>query len=352
MVSEQILEWLETKNDAANYRKVFGHIAIASDVGLKRTENQDRVAVLRVSSSVRSKGFICACVCDGMGGLDDGGLAASTALAGFFSSLIKNRNVNTRERLEIAVADSNLAVTSATKTGGSTLSAVAIDGDKYYTVNVGDSRVYSYQSSKSERIQRLTTDDTMEEAYGSSGRGLLQYIGLKGEIIPHIHQFEISGHEVILITSDGAHLIGDRTIEQFCRYSDQPLEICTRTVTLARWLGGIDNSTMVALEVNKLAEVFGASTSSDISVWSLLGRLKLIWGDASDNRKFGLEREQTAISNIDEKLKEQHLDNSGPHGGRGKRAASSNSENNNKSRKKSPSKKDQIELGFSDEDKT
>jgi serine/threonine protein phosphatase PrpC len=98
---------------------------LASDVGQKRHENQDRVAALRVASH---RPFAAFALVDGMGGMRDGSRCAVIALANFFQALVVNRAVSAIERLRITTLSPNEAVYSfAHQNGGATLSAVLVD---------------------------------------------------------------------------------------------------------------------------------------------------------------------------------------------------------------------------------
>ena len=60
--------------------------SLNSNIGLRRDENQDRTAALYVNSGgVSENSFYCFVLCDGMGGMKDGALAASLSIAHFLS---------------------------------------------------------------------------------------------------------------------------------------------------------------------------------------------------------------------------------------------------------------------------
>jgi PPM family protein phosphatase len=272
MIVNDIYDWLQAKDQQRASQEVNGLFFVASDIGVTRKENQDQVAVLRVAS--KAANFWCACLCDGMGGMANGRQAASFALSAFFASLIANRRQPTEYRLELAVRAANEKVASEVPGGGSTLSALCLEAGSIFTLNVGDSRIF--RMAKDGMLERLTTDDTMEEAYGSEGRGLLQFIGMSSGIIPHIKR--VAGTEgQFFITSDGAHLVGDATLRDLRQNSRDRAIFADRVLQLSNWLGGIDNATIVATDWLQPEDAFPSDHSSDVSVWSTNGRLKLTW---------------------------------------------------------------------------
>ncbi|MBX5231627.1 hypothetical protein HJC02_04880 [Rhizobium sp. NLR4a] len=272
MIIHDIFDWLNTQDQQRASQEINGLFYIASDVGSTRKENQDRVAVLRVAS--KATNFWCACLCDGMGGMANGRQAASLALSAFFASFISNRRQPTEARLELAVRAANELVASEVPGGGSTLSALCLEGGSVFTLNVGDSRIF--RMTRDGKLERLTTDDTMEEAYGSEGRGLLQYIGMKSGMLPHIKRLAgIEGQ--FFITSDGAHLVGDATLRALRLNSIDRAMFSDRVLQLSNWLGGIDNATIVATDWLQSQDASPSSLGSDVSVWSTNGRLKLTW---------------------------------------------------------------------------
>ena len=184
LIAETIISWLNSDAKDRSLREVEGLFTIATDIGTTRSENQDKVAILRVGSAATNREFWCACICDGMGGLREGKAAASHALSAFLAALVSHRKREPMARLDVAVRDASEWVAQAVRGGGSTLSAALFEDGKIFTVNVGDSRIYAIRRANDDTaIERLTVDDTMEAVYGAEGRGLLQYVGMKSGIL-------------------------------------------------------------------------------------------------------------------------------------------------------------------------
>lgn len=337
MIADEILKWVEHASANQRIREIEGLFVIGSDVGTTRDQNQDRVAVLKVGSAQRNKVSWCACVCDGMGGMKDGARAASVALASFLSSLISNRRMQPLERLEIAAREANAEVSTHVSGGGATLSALLLEDGEIFTINVGDSRMYSVSAEG--ELRRLTIDDTLEDAFGSEGRGLLQYIGTKSGLKPHVERLKGTIGRII-VTSDGAHVIGENLIARLATASASNSELCERVLEIANWVGGIDNATIVAtgnLPFNQSATV---ETSPDISVWTVEGRLRIAWPNRPALPLVSPEETPPAVeATIANEPKQE-----------GKKAPPPpSSKSKPRNRRQSKKKREQIEIGFSDE---
>ena len=338
------MNWFTTDGGTQTSRYINDSFSIASDVGVKRSENQDRIALLHVGSASRMTGFWCLALCDGMGGMENGGRAASIALSAFFEELVRSRRLEPKKRLSEAAWAANRAVSNIVSGGGSTLSALIIERGKVYTVNVGDSRIFA-RTKTEDSLVRLTVDDTMEEAYKSSGKGLLQHIGMGDGLVPHIENINSSDYQSFVITSDGAHLIGEHMLSVLELNAASSSEYCHRVLQVARWMGGPDNASIGTFKVPENSPAETENISTDFSVWSLAGRLRIAWSERQTygNRLPEVEKEKPQPSEAAEPVSEED-------GAR--RAAKGERKSNPKKRSGSARGKsdEQIELGFSDED--
>lgn len=224
-----------------------GAIALASDLGLKRVDNQDRAGVIKFRHTTVS--YILLAVVDGMGGMRDGEQSAEIAISTFLSSVLENINLGPEASISRAALDANDAVFALTNgNGGSTLSAILIDSDgEYITVNVGDSRIYAKDSGLNQII-RLSVDDSLAEVVGGSGTELLQFIGMGDGIQPHIAKLTQEVSQVYL-TTDGIHYIEPQTLSDIVEHADRVIQVVERLVASARWCGGPDNATICAIDL-------------------------------------------------------------------------------------------------------
>lgn len=276
-------QWLMRKSPSGSFRQVSGlPISIASDIGLTRLENQDRAVVLKAQTS-SEKSFVVGILCDGMGGMVDGGKCASLAISSFISTCIRNRNLNVKERLFKAVSNSNISIYNEYKgNGGSTLSAFILDSDgNFEAINVGDSRIYLIIDNK---LVQISTDDTIagqlkqEIDYSQLSNKLLQYVGMGEGIEPHLLSLpEPKNITKMVLTSDGVHFIEPKTLQAILLQDASSAELSQRLVDISKWCGGHDNAS-VLLFTNMASQCFSteAIPTGTVQIWDFFGDVQLI----------------------------------------------------------------------------
>jgi len=237
---------------------------------------------MRVAGSSTSNPFIIAALADGMGGMIDGRECASRTLACFFNSMIVNRKENPSKRLELAAIDANSFVYDFAKgKGGSTLSAIVIQAeDQPAILNVGDSRIYATEDSSGDRnnLIRLTTDDTLEEAVGGTGRELLQFVGMGGGISPHVSEVQ-SGKFRVLISSDGVHFISQAKLQEVLT-NNRSRRLKTDVNKLNKYVrqdGAPDNASMALLSMLDFDAAFAGSSAAPIEIYDPFCSLHVTW---------------------------------------------------------------------------
>ena len=200
-------------------RKFKTDVAVASECGLVRRDNQDRV--------VADPKSLVFCVADGMGGGDAGGEASSAICRNVDSVLHEYASFADRVRLvddAIRRADGEIR-SIASKAGyrqmGSTVAVLVSDGKRIAAVgNVGDSRVYRMRQGK---LQQLTRDHTLTEALLSHRPqpGVKPLADVRALALSHVltraggvgqerlkvdwHKFDVKVGDVLLLCSDGVH---------------------------------------------------------------------------------------------------------------------------------------------------
>lgn len=162
-----------------------------------RKSNMDS---LLLKKRIISGNEVClAAVCDGVGSLEGGAVASSLAIQMLIEWL--NRAENT-ERIGLALIDVvqkiNEAVVQESNEKGirtaSTLSALLLTGGRYYTAQVGDSRIYSCSSIG---LTQLTEDQVI------NGK-LAVYLGKPGKIPVLYGEGDLSKKK-FLLCSDGLY---------------------------------------------------------------------------------------------------------------------------------------------------
>jgi PPM family protein phosphatase len=246
-------------------------IIMATELG-KRTENQDRVAVMRMRSASRpNHSAIAVAISDGMGGMQDGGTCASLTVAAFFEALQKFRTLPAPDRLHQATLLANETVHGFAKgRGGATLSAVVVEpSEAPFLVNVGDSRVYGdLMPSKGRRtLDRLTTDDSLAEAFGAEDRDLLQFIGMGEGIQPHVGMVS-ADVQALLLTTDGVHFLDQVLLSHIFLQADTLRQAVERLAALARWFGGSDNATIAAFAPKEILQHSADLEEGVLEIWT------------------------------------------------------------------------------------
>lgn len=253
-----------------------GAIAIATDLGLKRAENQDRAAVMKFRSSTAFYSLFA--VVDGMGGMRDGEQAAELAISTFFSSILESIHLGSEQAITQATLAANNAVFAfANGKGGSTLSALLLCSDDVnVTVNVGDSRIYA-KDSLLNKLVRLSVDDSLAEAVGGSGTELLQFIGMGEGIKPHVTPL-MSRVSQVYLTTDGVHYIEPKTLSDIVENAGRVNQIVERLIATARWCGGPDNASICAVDLELLTFEEHVDETTVIQVSDPYTSMQFIWG--------------------------------------------------------------------------
>jgi len=283
----QLANWFGRKTTNSAVRRVGElPLAIGSDIGVQRKENQDRVAVLRMELGSRHS-FTVAALCDGMGGMIDGTVCATQAMAVFFEACIRYRELPPATRLNRAAQDANRAVyTLHQGGGGATLSAVLFDSkSNAIGINVGDSRIYAYQDNI---FEQLTVDDTLLGLLPNKKDGfkhrneLLQYVGMGEGLEPHIILIPESS-ESIFLTSDGVHFINKQTMQMVIQASSDSAIAVRRLIEVAKWCGGHDNASVIAFRPLPAPPAL-LHEPGIIQVWDPFGELQIISAETINER--------------------------------------------------------------------
>ena len=213
--------------------------ATHTDVGTRKKTNQDSMIIMQASTERGN--ILFASVCDGMGGLAKGEVASAAmvnAFADWFEKefpvfLEENGNGLIREELlwnqwAILIERTSRAIENYGRSLhvalGTTATAVLIIGEDYYTLNVGDSRVYLL----ADKIYQLTKDQTYVQREIDAGRMtqvqsltvpqrsvLLQCIGASQIVRPVFSHGKTAAGHVFMLCCDGfRHVISP---EEFYR---------------------------------------------------------------------------------------------------------------------------------------
>lgn len=227
--------------------------ATASHQGMVRDNNEDAVFP---ASSGDAEGNALVIVADGMGGHVAGEVASRIAI-----------NVAASADLEPAdrVAAGNRAIREEVAREpnlegmGTTMTLLSIDDTTATVGHVGDSRAYLLRAGE---FSQLTEDHTVAAEYVALGQlspeeaathpqrhMLTRTLGLTRFVNVDEYKFDILAGDRILLCSDGlTEMVADEVIA--ATVSDRtPEEAVWALVELANEAGGVDNITVVVVEV-------------------------------------------------------------------------------------------------------
>jgi len=236
-------------------------ISLLTDVGQKRTNNQDYVNLF-----VNRAGRTMIILADGMGGHRAGNIASEMAVtdlgAAWVATEISTIN-EVREWFAEYLEKENQQIhrigqDEEHKGMGTTLEAVAVIDDQVLFAHVGDSRIGLVRNGE---YHQLTSDHSLvnallkagqiteEEAAHHPQRNIItQSIGQKDELQPDFGMVTVEAGDFIVINSDGlTNMISGDEIRDIL-VSDLSVEEKAKTlVRFANNAGGLDNITVVLI---------------------------------------------------------------------------------------------------------
>jgi PPM family protein phosphatase len=282
-ISGRLTAWFLRKTSISAVRRIAAFpAAISSDLGIKRDENQDRVAIVR-GRDAAGRPYILAALSDGIGGMRDGSLCAAATLGHLFADFFEvSRSGRPADLclMHAAQAANSAVFDRYAGKGGATLSALLVSGDgSVRLLNVGDSRIYRVTG---DQLIQLTVDDTIAGQLGRKvdadmGENLLQFIGVGKALETKVLPLEGNTTELILLTSDGIHYLDQHWLAGLIQHASDPGLALRRMTETAKWFGGHDNAS-AAMLVPRLAiqEPFANGETDVCEVWDPFGELQLI----------------------------------------------------------------------------
>jgi PPM family protein phosphatase len=241
--------------------RIFGSPAAyagATDPGRVRRCNEDSLLVLPETGLFA--------VADGLGGLDAGDVASSTALA-HLHDLSSSPNAlgggETTAQLEAMIA----AVNSRTyahrmalgKNMATTLALVQFGGDSAFAAHVGDSRIYHWHNST---LTRVTSDHSLvnelyeqgaltasQAAHSPQRHVITRAVGAEPTVLPSIKPISVAHGDLLLLCTDGlTSMVTDEAIAACFEANSTNIEhLIEQLVHRANDAGGHDNITVVAV---------------------------------------------------------------------------------------------------------
>ena len=279
----RLTSWFQRKTFPAAVRRIAAFpAALASDVGLKRDENQDRVAIAR-GTTASGRPYVLAVLSDGIGGMKDGAGSAAAALGNLFACFFDagRTGQGLDQTLKVAVHAANAAIHGRLDgKGGATLSALLLCQGIAYIANVGDSRIYKYAAGD---LSQLTVDDTIAGQLGHKveadmGSNLLQFIGIGSALEVNVTQVPFDQDDNFLLTSDGIHYLGKALIATLVANAPDPGSALRRLTESSKWCGGHDNASAAIVFPHETLQRLAESQEDFCSIWDPFGELHLLSG--------------------------------------------------------------------------
>ena len=243
-------------------------VASLSDVGMRRTNNQDNLAISLSASpeSWQKKGHLFV-VADGMGAHAAGELASKIAVDQIPHLYARSSEASAPEALKKAVVDANSEINRRGQANedfhnmGTTLSSLVLLPQGAVAAHVGDSRVYRLRQN---RLEQLTFDHSLvwemkaagqltaqEEAQGKIPKNVItRSLGPYPECKVDLEgPFPAAVGDSFLLCSDGlTGVITDGEIAALLS-NMPPAEAVKVLVDLANLRGGPDNITVIIAKI-------------------------------------------------------------------------------------------------------
>lgn len=199
-----------------------------TDVGVKRSENQDNYWGAILSVDGEEAGILC--LCDGMGGLNNGGLASKIVVESVRDSI--KMGIDFLELSEV-ISQANKTIYELAlqekQRMGTTCTVLLCYKGKYQIYHVGDSRCYLLKGNS---FNSLTTDHSAlnkykivreedEKLWRRYKNSLTRCIGVKPTVQLDYYQGDYEQGDVFLTCSDGMwHYFEGKTLFKFSELFD------------------------------------------------------------------------------------------------------------------------------------
>lgn len=240
-------------------------ISLLTDVGQKRTNNQDYA-----NQFVNRAGMTMILLADGMGGHRAGNIASEMAVTDLGAAWVDTQidSINgVREWFAEYLETENQKVhqfgqDEEYKGMGTTLEALAVIGNQAIYAHVGDSRIGLIRG---ESYKQLTSDHSLvnvllkagqitpEEAERHPQRNIItQSIGQRSEVQPDVGMISLEDDDYIVLNSDGlSNMISESEIYDIVTSDITLSEKAETLIRFANNAGGLDNITVALIHYHK-----------------------------------------------------------------------------------------------------
>lgn len=254
--------------------------AALSETGRVRESNED-------SYHADGRVFVIA---DGMGGHRAGEVASAASIDEFLRFDASNRDASPAKRMQEGIQAANLALYRMAREDpelegmGTTFTAVLVERGAYLG-HVGDSRAYIWREGKMRPLTRdhSLVEQMVSEGYLSPGEArvhpqrniILRALGISEALEVDLDVVDIAAGDRLLLCSDGlSGFVELKEMEAIVSLQDEPEERCRRLVDAANERGGIDNITVIVIDLGHEVEAAAPARAASGRPWwkALFGR--------------------------------------------------------------------------------
>lgn len=237
-----------------------------TDVGVKRSHNQDALVVGRAPNkdAWRTRGDLYV-VADGMGAHAVGELASKLAVDTIRLSYTKARGITSEDALKRAIVEANSTIHERGQQNrefegmGTTATALILGPEGAIVGHVGDSRCYRIRG---EFIEQISYDHSLvwevarrqnvqpEEVKSVPKNIIIRSLGPEAQVNVDVNgPYKVQDGDRFLLCTDGlSGQVTDREIWSIVSYLP-PEEACEFLIDLANFRGGIDNVSLILVQV-------------------------------------------------------------------------------------------------------
>jgi protein phosphatase len=256
----------------------FEHASL-TDVGVRRTHNQDAHAVVLAGTveEWQEKGHIFI-VSDGMGAHAVGEMASEMAAKGIPLAFHKHTAAGVAVALERAFQETNASIhergqqNPEFKNMGTTSTALVLRPEGAWVAHVGDSRLYRVRNG---RIEQLSYDHSLvwetarrqgidpDEVEGVRTNVIVRSIGPEPQVQTDVEgPHPVRDGDLFILCSDGlSGQLSDHEIGAVASVLP-PEEACRLLIDLANLRGGPDNITVIIVKIGKVGSGRALATPS------------------------------------------------------------------------------------------
>ncbi|MGX6978450.1 Stp1/IreP family PP2C-type Ser/Thr phosphatase [Vagococcus elongatus] len=243
-------------------------IEFQTDVGKRRTTNQDSVGIFYNQEQIR-----LAIVADGMGGHQAGDIASQLTVSDL-GNIWRETSMTDQEevirwlleniqRLNEKIFEEGQV--NPRQTGmGTTIVAAVLLGTTVVLANVGDSRSYLIRQ---ETIKQVTEDHSLVNELVKTGEiteemalthprknVLVRSLGIPGTVEIDVTSFELLEGDRLLLCTDGlSNMVSDDTILAIVSQADDIKQAVDTLIKQANEAGGRDNITVLLVDYERKA---------------------------------------------------------------------------------------------------